>query len=280
MSTSYTTNYHLGKQLDINDLFDMSVITDNMDIIDSRLKSDADDISTLSPMVSELQTNYSTLFDTVSTNSSNISTLQTNVTALQNKDIALEAKVDAYAVPSYLSDDDIIEDIDILNFHYGIKVGRFSKKFWDRNASDSDFCRGALLAYNLNPSSSSSYLSAYIQVLIVNDSSYGNKILIRDSSGGGWSNFKVLTIQDQYVSTIDNTTLSLIGRRRGTWVGNIATEISGLSAVERGIVRSYIFGDNIAYDDSHDCMQVCETVSGVRKTRWYDYINSTWSAWV
>ena len=273
MSTSYTPNYHLGKQLDINDNFDMSVITDNMDIIDSRLKSDADNISTLTPIVSELQANYPTLSETVSTNSSNI-------TALQNKDIALEAKVDAYSVPSYSGNDDIIEDTDISSFRHGIKVGRFSKKFWDRNASDSDYCRGVLFAYNLNPSSSSSYLPAYIQVLIVNDSSYGDKILIRDSSGGGWSNFKVLTIQDQYVSTIDNTTLSLIGRRRGTWVGNIATEISGLSAVERGIVRSYIFGDNIAYDDSHDCMQVCETVSGVRKTRWYDYTNSTWSAWV
>lgn len=39
MSTTYTTNYHLGKQTDTSDNFDMSVITDNMDIIDTQMKS-------------------------------------------------------------------------------------------------------------------------------------------------------------------------------------------------------------------------------------------------
>lgn len=38
MSTSYTTNYHLGKQLNYSDYFDMKVITDNMDTIDTVLK--------------------------------------------------------------------------------------------------------------------------------------------------------------------------------------------------------------------------------------------------
>ena len=43
MATTYTENYNLGKQEDHNDKFDMSVITGNMDIIDSVLaeKSDA-----------------------------------------------------------------------------------------------------------------------------------------------------------------------------------------------------------------------------------------------
>lgn len=37
MSTTYTTNYHLGKQEDTSDNFNMSVITENMDIIDTAL---------------------------------------------------------------------------------------------------------------------------------------------------------------------------------------------------------------------------------------------------
>lgn len=45
MSTTYTTNYHLGKQTDTSDNFDMSVITDNMDIIDTQMKSNETNIS-------------------------------------------------------------------------------------------------------------------------------------------------------------------------------------------------------------------------------------------
>lgn len=44
MSTTYTTNYHLGKQTDTSDNFDMSVITDNMDTIDTVLKDHSDKI--------------------------------------------------------------------------------------------------------------------------------------------------------------------------------------------------------------------------------------------
>ncbi len=45
MSTTYTTNYHLGKQEDTSDNFDMSVITDNMDAIDSALKTNKNNIA-------------------------------------------------------------------------------------------------------------------------------------------------------------------------------------------------------------------------------------------
>lgn len=45
MATTYTTNYHLGKQTDHADKFDMSVITDNADKIDTALKENADDIA-------------------------------------------------------------------------------------------------------------------------------------------------------------------------------------------------------------------------------------------
>jgi len=46
MSTTYTTNYHLGKQEDTSDNFNMSVITDNMDTIDSVLDDKADKSAT------------------------------------------------------------------------------------------------------------------------------------------------------------------------------------------------------------------------------------------
>ena len=45
MATTYTPNYHLGKQTGENDTFDMSVITDNMDTIDSAMKQNETNIS-------------------------------------------------------------------------------------------------------------------------------------------------------------------------------------------------------------------------------------------
>lgn len=45
MSTTYTPNYNLGKQEDHADKFDMSVITENMDKLDTALHEQAEDIS-------------------------------------------------------------------------------------------------------------------------------------------------------------------------------------------------------------------------------------------
>lgn len=45
MSTTYTPNYNLGKQEDHTDKFDMSVITENMDKLDTALHEQAEDIS-------------------------------------------------------------------------------------------------------------------------------------------------------------------------------------------------------------------------------------------
>lgn len=297
MSTSYTTNYHLGKQLNHSDYFDMDVITDNMDTIDSALKSNADNISATSSTVSghttsisELQSSIETLSSDVSSSisglQSSIDTLSSTVSGYSGDISSLETDVsrlttnlDKYAIPQHLETDIIIVDSDISNFKNGVMVGMFSQKLWDRNASDQSYERGALFAYNLNPISSSQYFPEYIQILILNDS-YSRKMLMRENSGSGWSNFTVLSMQERYCSSIDNSFLNNIARRRGIYMGDIATEISGLSAVERGVVRCYAFTDSIAYDDSNDCMQVCETVSGVRKTRWYNYMQNTWSAWV
>jgi hypothetical protein len=49
MSTTYTTNYRLGKQTDTSDNFNMSVITDNMDTIDSVLKTNENNILLYQP---------------------------------------------------------------------------------------------------------------------------------------------------------------------------------------------------------------------------------------
>lgn len=275
MSTSYTTNYHLGKQLNHSDYFDMKVITDNMDTIDSALKTNADNISTTSSTVSGHTSSISDLQSAVSECSGDISTLETDVSGLTTN-------LDKYAIPQHLETDVIIVDTDISNFKNGIMVGMFSKKLWDRNASELASTRGALLAYNLNPlsTSTSQYFPEYVQILILNDEGYGRKILMRSNTGSGWSNFTVLSMQEQYCSSIDNTFLNNVARRRGTFTGDIATEITGLSTAERGVVRAYSFSDNIAYDDSHDCIQIVDTASGVHKSRFYDYMNNTWSAWV
>lgn len=45
MATTYTTNYHLGMQTDTSDKFDMSVITDNMLIIDNQMKQNETNIA-------------------------------------------------------------------------------------------------------------------------------------------------------------------------------------------------------------------------------------------
>lgn len=44
MATTYTENFHLGKQENHADKFSMDVITSNMDIIDAQMKENADNI--------------------------------------------------------------------------------------------------------------------------------------------------------------------------------------------------------------------------------------------
>ena len=51
MATTYTTNYHLGRQTDHGDKFDMDVITDDMDIIDAQMKANADAAAVSNPQI-------------------------------------------------------------------------------------------------------------------------------------------------------------------------------------------------------------------------------------
>lgn len=71
MSTTYTTNYHLGKQTDTSDTFDMSVITDDMDIIDTQMKNNETNISSISDTlflngIQKLNVNTSSAFQVLS----------------------------------------------------------------------------------------------------------------------------------------------------------------------------------------------------------------------
>jgi hypothetical protein len=65
MSTTYTTNYHLGKQTDTSDTFDMSVITDNMDIIDTQMKSNENNIITTARIAEDAETKSNTALNVI-----------------------------------------------------------------------------------------------------------------------------------------------------------------------------------------------------------------------
>ena len=56
MSTTYTPNYNLGKQEDHADKFDMSVLTENADKLDTALYEQAEDISEVQNAQSDLET--------------------------------------------------------------------------------------------------------------------------------------------------------------------------------------------------------------------------------
>lgn len=56
MSTTYTPNYNLGKQEDHADKFDMSVLTENADKLDTALHEQAEDISEVQNAQSDLET--------------------------------------------------------------------------------------------------------------------------------------------------------------------------------------------------------------------------------
>lgn len=54
MAVTYTQYYNLGKQLDTSDKFLMSVITDNMDIIDTTMKDNEVDIAQNKSLIAAL----------------------------------------------------------------------------------------------------------------------------------------------------------------------------------------------------------------------------------
>ena len=113
MSTTYTTNYHLGKQEDRSDNFNMSVITDNMDTIDSVLGNKSDKSSTYTK--TEVDTALAGKQDTISDLSTIRSGAAAGATAVQPAalETALAQKQDALsseqldAVNSGVTSDDV-----------------------------------------------------------------------------------------------------------------------------------------------------------------------------
>ena len=84
MATTYTPNYHLGKQTDPNDNFDMSVITANMDTIDSQMKTNADNIATAQQSIDDLSPVLTQILNTVGGIEQTTNTINTNVTDIKN----------------------------------------------------------------------------------------------------------------------------------------------------------------------------------------------------
>ena len=138
MATVYTDNYNLGKQVNHSDIFNMNVITDNMDIIDGAMKTNADNISSTAT--------------TVAGHTSTINTLTTDVSSLQSGLNRVNDNVTKYAVPHTKEQDGVIDEDDLNDFREGVWVGKFKKKMWNDEAEEWDYERGVLQAYDLqNP---------------------------------------------------------------------------------------------------------------------------------
>ena len=84
MATTYTPNYHLGKQTDPNDNFDMSVITANMDTIDAQMKTNADNIALAQQSIDDLSPVLTQILNTVGGIEQTTNTINTNVTDIKN----------------------------------------------------------------------------------------------------------------------------------------------------------------------------------------------------
>ena len=84
MATTYTPNYNLGKQTDPNDNFDMSVITANMDTIDTQMKTNADNIALAQQSIDDLSPVLTQILNTVGGIEQTTNTINTNVTDIKN----------------------------------------------------------------------------------------------------------------------------------------------------------------------------------------------------
>ena len=136
MATVYTDNYNLGKQVNHSDVFNMNVITDNMDIIDGAMKTNADNISSTAT--------------TVAGHTSSINTLTSNVSSIQSGLNSVNNNVNKYAVPKTKTEDGVIRFDDLNDFFNGVMVGRFAEEMWNDEAQSSNSKRGVLQAYDLN----------------------------------------------------------------------------------------------------------------------------------
>lgn len=291
MATTYTENYHLGKQNNINDLFQMSVITGNMDIIDSLIKSANDAISATASTVEGHTTSIETLDSAVgglTTDvgglTASVDDLATSVSGLSSSLSSLTNKVNKYAVPQTKETaSGIIEDDDITGFADGALVGKFAESIWDLTQQQStDWQWGVLFAYTMGDEGMGRHVTQFLWIPSASPT-YPNGLMLTRDGYLPLGNFRYCWSPDVYEKSISSS--SLENMRHGTWIGTVSTDITGAASAMRGIARAYSYSNSMSYDlhsYGHCCMQVVETIDGTRKTRYYDNdsISGGWSAWV
>lgn len=278
MSTSYTENYHLGKQLNKTDTFSMDVITDNMDIIDEAMKENADNIASTMATVGEHTTNIgentediATLEETVNTISDSLFGSQSDIRSMAASISSISNTLNRYAVPKSERD---ISASRCNNFYEGILVGNFQNDIVHTDVEGT--FKGVLFAYNVGTESS----WVILQILVVSNTGL---VLGRCGFATAMGDFIVLCEGDGRRPWNTLTSESLSSTVRGTLIGDIGTDITGAANVTKGVVRTYSYSPYIVWDTRYggpDRLQIVETEDGTRKTRYYTESTRTWSAWV
>lgn len=83
---TFTTNLNLEKP-DLTENYDINVINNNSDVLDTAIKEIQDTLATINTTLQSIQSTLSTLQSQVTTNSSSIGTLNTKVTTLENNSL-------------------------------------------------------------------------------------------------------------------------------------------------------------------------------------------------
>lgn len=146
MSTTYTTNYHLGKQEDTSDNFNMSVITENMDIIDTALSGKQATLTTtqLSAVNSGID----------STKVTQIETNKNNILMLHNQNNKLYKTMNIMSDMTFYSNGYVRANGEIItgtvsNAVYSMPLGNIKEVVFDLNtALDSSLGYGVIKRAN------------------------------------------------------------------------------------------------------------------------------------
>lgn len=299
MATSYTPNYHLGKQEDKTDTFSMDIITENMDILDSTLKNHADAISDLTSTTEALTTETGSIsdnMDILNTLCGDLSTTSTEHTSdISSLNVALNNltnTVNSWAVSKYAGDAVYIGVYDSIatNLRHGVLTGNFSEQNWrfypEGSGHTYSNALGVLVAYTLWPSG----LGDYVQQFLYLPGVHNGLLLERHGYAPVAQDFNYVWSQERHYDPVIGTITSswLEDIRRGTVTGMLATDITGGTDPVMGIVRIYSFNERICWDlyyGGHNCIQIAEAADGTRRTRYWDkdalgLDEGAWSAWV
>lgn len=203
MSTTYTTNYHLGKQTDTSDNFDMSVITDNMDIIDTQMKSNENNIllkantSDVNTAATNLQAQIDQIAQAAGTGTADTEVAQARVAEDGTTYLTLKARLDAGdAKAEHLTKDLEIKTENVLSQisdkeYTAIELTKTSGKILSSNGEVIDGGSNYYVSDLID-------ISSYSVVFVTAQSGYNNRIFaLYDTNGefvsdyqGGTSAFK------------------------------------------------------------------------------------------